>query len=191
MIIQITTRTPQSVAKIIAITLTLAGRVSDLKLDMLEAIDTIAIDGKIYRWADYVSDMVKTICERCQETGGIIKFPSLILWIVMYHICPEGSPVFHEPSRFNMYRFKPFSQKGTLHELEQGKVFLENWFQQLKVHTTRWRVPQNIQQNLPANSHIQLELDHTLVWYMQGEDPKAKALDYYPSVDQIFRELSR
>ena len=88
--------------------------------------------------------MVKTICERCQDTGGIIKFPSLILWIFMYHIRPEGSPVFREPSRFDMWRFKPFSQKGTLHELEQGKVFLENWFQKLKVHTTRWRVPQNI-----------------------------------------------
>ena len=26
---------------------------------------------------------------------------------------------------------------------------------------------------------------------MQGDDSNAKALDYYPSVDQIFRELSR
>ena len=34
-------------AKIIAIILTLGGRGSDLKLDMLEAIDTIATDGKI------------------------------------------------------------------------------------------------------------------------------------------------
>ena len=117
MIGQITTRMPQIVAKIIAITLTLAGRGSDLKLEMLEDVDTIATDGRIYRWGDYVADMVKTICERCQETGGIIKFPSLILWIVMYHICPEGSPVFREPTKFEMNRFKPFSQKGTLHEL--------------------------------------------------------------------------
>ena len=90
-----------------------------------------------------------------------------------------------------MYRFKLFSQKGTPHEPGQGKAFLENWFQQLKVSTTRWRVPQNIRRNLPANSHIQLELDHTSVWYMQGTESNAKALDYYPSVDQIFRELSR
>ena len=89
-----------------------------------------------------------------RRQGGIIKFPSLILWIVMYRIYPEESPVFREPSKFDMWRFKPFSRRGTLHELEQGKVFLENWFQQLKVHTTRWRVPQNIQLNLPANSHI-------------------------------------
>ena len=129
MIGQIATRTPQIVAKIIIVTLTLAGRSSDLKLEMLEVVDTIATDGCIYRWGDYVADMVKTICERCQETGGIIKFPSLIIWIVMYHICPEGSAVFREPTRFEMHRFKPFSQRGTLHELAQGKVFLETWFQ--------------------------------------------------------------
>ena len=141
MIGQIATRAPQIVAKIIAVTLTLAGRSSDLKLEILEAVDTIATDGRVYRWGDYVVDMVKTICERFQEVGGIVKFPSLILWIVMYHFCPEGSPVFWEPTRFDMHRFKPFSQKGTLHELAQGKVFLETWFQQLKVRTTRWRVP--------------------------------------------------
>ena len=79
MIRQIATRTPQIVAKIISITLTLAGQGSDLKLKMLEAVDTIATDGQIYQWGDYVADMIKTICERCQETGGMIKFPSLIL----------------------------------------------------------------------------------------------------------------
>ena len=121
-------------AKIIAITLTLASRGSDLKLEMLEVVDTITTDKRIYRWGDYVVDMVKTICERCQETGGIIKFPSLILWIVMYHIFPEGSPVFQEPLKFDMWRFKPFSQKGTLHELEHGKVFLDNWFQKRKIY---------------------------------------------------------
>ena len=116
-------------AKIIAITLTVAGRGSDLKIEILEVVDTIATDGRIYRWDEYVADMVKTICERCQEIGGIIKFPSLILWIVMYHICPEGSPIFREPSKFDMWRFKPFSQRGTLQELEHGKVLLENWLQ--------------------------------------------------------------
>ena len=63
MISQITTWMPQIVAKIIAITLTLAGWGNDLKLEMLEAVDTIAIDGRLYRWGDYVTDMVKTICE--------------------------------------------------------------------------------------------------------------------------------
>ena len=131
-------------AKIIAITLTLIGRGSDLKLNMLEVVDTIATNGKIYRWAEYVAEMVKTICERCQEMGGIIRFPSLILWIVMYHVCLEGNQIFEEPSRFHMWRFKAFSQKGTLKGLADEKVLLENWLQQLKVRMTRWRVPQNI-----------------------------------------------
>ena len=61
---------------------------------MLEAVDTIAINGKIYKWVEYVVDMVKTICEGCQETGGIIRFPSLIIWIVMYRIYPDGNPIF-------------------------------------------------------------------------------------------------
>ena len=126
MVSQITARMPQIVAKIIAITLTLASRGSDLKLDMLEVVHTIATNGKIYRWDEYVSDMVKTIYKRCQKTGGIIRFPSLILWIVMYHICPKGNQILQEPTRFHMWRFKPFSQKGTLKELEDRKVLLEN-----------------------------------------------------------------
>ena len=109
MISQIIARTPQIVAKIIAITLTMAGRGSDLKLDMLEAVNTIATNGKIYRWAEYVIDMIKTICEKCQETGGIIRFPSLVLWIVMFYIFPKGNKTFQEPTKFHMWRFKPFS----------------------------------------------------------------------------------
>ena len=90
-----------------------------------------------------------------------------------------------------MWRFKPFSQNGTLKELENGKVMMENWFLTLKVYTTRWRVPQNIQRSLPKTSHIQLNLNHTTVWYMHGAKAKAKPLDYYPSVDEIFQELAR
>ena len=109
MISHITHRTPQIVAKIIAITLTMAGLGSDLKLDMLEAVDTIATNGKVYRWAEYVADMLKNISEKCQETGGIIMFLSLMLWIVMYSLCPVGDKQFQEPTRFHMWRFKPFS----------------------------------------------------------------------------------
>ena len=126
MIGHITHRTPQTVAKIIAITLTMAGRGSDLKLDMLEAVDTIATNGKIYRWAEYVTDMIKNICEKCQKIGGIIRFPSLILWIVMFTIFPEGDKNFQEPTRFHMWRFKPFSLNETMKELAKGKVLLEN-----------------------------------------------------------------
>ena len=47
-------------------------------------------------------------------------------------------------TKFHMWRFKVFSQKGTMKELANGKVLLENWLQQLKVYMTRWRVPENI-----------------------------------------------
>ena len=56
---------PQIVAKIIATALTPTGRGRDLKLDMLEVVDTISHTGKIYRWAEYVVDMLKGICEKC------------------------------------------------------------------------------------------------------------------------------
>ena len=65
MISQIQARTPQIVAKIIATGLTPTGRGRDLKMNMLEVVDTIAEIGKIYRWAQYVTDMLKTVCEKC------------------------------------------------------------------------------------------------------------------------------
>ena len=48
MISQIQAQTPQIVSKIIATGLTLIGRVSDLKLEMLEEVDRIADTRKIY-----------------------------------------------------------------------------------------------------------------------------------------------
>ena len=96
-------------AKIIATRLTPTGQGSDLKLDMLEAVDTIVEIEKVYRWAQYVADMLKSICEKCQESVGIIRFPFLILWIVMYHLCPVGDKQFQEPHKFHMWRFKPFA----------------------------------------------------------------------------------
>ena len=133
MIIQIQACTPQIVSKIIATGLTPTGRVSDLKLEMLEAIDTIETSGKIYRLAQYVADILKNICEKCQELTRIIRFPSLIIWIAMYHLCPFRDKQFLEPCTYHMWHFKPFSHNRTLKELANGKVLLENWFQTLKV----------------------------------------------------------
>ena len=69
-------------------------------------------------------------------------------------------------------------------------MLLENWFQNLKVLTSRWRVPQNIRRCIPSTTHIQLELDHIVVWYMQGVAVKDKHLDCYPTDEEIFKELS-
>ena len=124
---------PQFVAKIIAIGLTPIGRGSDLKMDMLEVVNTIATTRKIYRWAQHVVNMLKSICEKCQESVKIIRFPSLILWIATCRLCLVGDKQFQEPHKYHMWRFKPFSQNGTLKELANGKVMLENWFQNLKL----------------------------------------------------------
>ena len=70
---------------------------------------TIVDTGKIYRWAEHVIDMLKGICEKCQESGRIIRFPSLMIWIVMYSLCPVRDKQFQEPTKFHVWRFKPFS----------------------------------------------------------------------------------
>ena len=99
---QIQARTPQIFAKIIVTRLTPTGRVSDLKLDMLEAVDIIAGTGKVYCWDQYVADMFKNICEKCQEYIGIIRFPSLIIWIAMYHLCQVEDKQFQELGKYHM-----------------------------------------------------------------------------------------
>ena len=61
MISQIQAQMPQIMAKIIATGLTPTRRGSDLKLDMLEVVDTIEETGKVYRWAQYATNMLKSI----------------------------------------------------------------------------------------------------------------------------------
>ena len=90
--IQIQATTPKMVAKIVSTGLTVMGRGCDLKLDMLEVINCIEELGKIYYWDQYIADMIKYICKKFQETGAIIRFTSLIIWIAMYHLCPVGHP---------------------------------------------------------------------------------------------------
>ena len=90
-----------------------------------------------------------------------------------------------------MWSFNAFSKDGNSQELEAAKVLLDNWFQDLKIKTTKWRVPQDIWRSLLPIAHILLELDRTAVWYMQGDVAKAKSLDSYPSVKDIFAEVSR
>ena len=83
-----------------------------MKIDMLEVVDCIETSGKVYFWAQYVADMLKSICEKCQESGAIIRFPSLLIWIVMNHLCLVEHPEFLEPTRFHMWHFKIFSMDG-------------------------------------------------------------------------------
>ena len=76
---QIRATTPKIIEKIVSTGLTVVGRGCDLKIEMLEVVDTIATSGKFYYWDQYVADMLKIICEKCQENGAVIRFPSLII----------------------------------------------------------------------------------------------------------------
>ena len=75
--------------------------------------------------------------------------------------------------------------------MEKYKVWLDTWFQNLKFKTARWRVSQNIRWCLPLIAHIHLELDHTLVWYLQGDGGKVEPLKFYTLVEYIFVELTQ
>ena len=44
-------------------------------MDMLEAIQGVASHAKMYSWANYLADLLKTNCKKCQEKGTPI--PSL------------------------------------------------------------------------------------------------------------------
>ena len=64
---------------IISICPTISGQPSDIKLDMLEAIEGVAYHAKTYSWANYLADLVKTNCDKCQEKGTPIIFCSLLI----------------------------------------------------------------------------------------------------------------
>ena len=49
-------------ALIISICLTIYGRLSDIKLNMLEDIKGVANHSKIYSWANYLAELVKMNC---------------------------------------------------------------------------------------------------------------------------------
>ena len=73
---------------ILSIYLTIFGRPSDIKLDMLEAIDGVANNAKTYFWVSYLVDLVKFHCEKCQEQGTPIRFCFLLIWIAMSRMSP-------------------------------------------------------------------------------------------------------
>ena len=99
----------------------------------------------------------------------------------MYHLCLVGHKHFFDPSKFHMWHFKPFSMARTPLEQEERKVLLEHWFQDLKIKTARWRVPQNIQRCLPPIAHIQLELDRDSSMEKARVDSEGKATRLLPN----------
>ena len=65
------------------------------------------------------------------------------------------------------------------------------WLQEVKLACHKWRVPQNIRWELPSTYHIEFGLDHTKLWYVDGQEAKPTNLPFYPMVDEIFSEMAR
>ena len=64
---------------VISICLTISDWPSDMKINMLEAIEGVAYHAKTYSSANYLADLIKTNCEKCQKQGSPIKFCSLLI----------------------------------------------------------------------------------------------------------------
>ena len=73
-------------AKIISMALKSIGIGSDLKLNMLEEIQNVSKKGKPYRSVEHLSKIIKHISVKFQEESSKIRYPSLIIWIAMYHL---------------------------------------------------------------------------------------------------------
>ena len=156
-------------ALIISIFLTIFGRSSDIKLDMLEAIEGVDTHGKTYSWANYLVELVKANCEKCQELGTPIRFYSLLIWITITKISPVGRLEFTILSTLTMYNYSCFKIRSKVLGIPSPKQILTLWLQEVKSICHKWRVPQNIRRDLPPTCHIEIELDHTKLWYVNGK----------------------
>ena len=88
-----------------------------------------------------------------------------------------------------MYNYTCFKIKSKVKGDPSPKEIFVMWLQQFKSTFHKWRVPQNIRRALPLTCHIELGLDYTKLWYVDGHEAKLVDLPYYPMVEQIFREL--
>ena len=56
-------------AKIVSMDLTSTRRGSDLKLNMLDAVQNVVTTGKLYYWAEHLIETIKHICIKFQKEG--------------------------------------------------------------------------------------------------------------------------
>ena len=87
-----------------------------------------------------------------------------------------------------MYNYTCFKIKSKIKGDPSPKEIFSMWLLQVKSACHKWRVPQNIRRALPLTCHIELGLDYTKLWYVNGQAVEPVDLPYYPSVEQIFGE---
>ena len=126
---------------IISIYLTISGQPSDIKLDMLEDIEGVASHAKTYSWDNYLPDLVKTNCEKCQEQGTPIGFFSLLIWIAMTKISLVGRLEFTSLSAPTMYNYSCSKIRSKVLGIPSPKQIFTMWLQEVKSACHKWRVP--------------------------------------------------
>ena len=158
---------------------------------MLEAIDRVANHAKTYSWVSYLVDLVKSNYEKCQEQGTPIRFYSLLIWIAMSRMSPVGHLKFTNLSGPPMYNYSFFKIKTKIKGEPSPKEMFAMWLQLIKSSYHKWHIPQNIRRALPPMCHIELGLEYTKVWYVDGHVAEPVELPYCSTIDQIFGELTR
>ena len=157
---------------------------------MLEAIKHVAV-GKRYNWVGHLADLLKINCEHCQELGGSIRFPSLLIWIAMTSITAIGEATFTSNQMPTMKRFTYFILKGKIIGSNSTASMFDRWLQGLKSGFHKWRVPQKIRCVLLLTTHIESRLAYTKVWYADGQAAEPTKLKYIPTTIDIFKDLTR
>lgn len=54
---------------------------------MIEAIGGIIEGGLVYNWVDHVANILNSNSEECHETNKIIRYSSLLIYLVMLRVC--------------------------------------------------------------------------------------------------------
>lgn len=157
---------------------------------MIEAIKEVDDHAKTYSWANYLSNLVKTNCEKCKEQGTPIKFCLLLIWITMSKISPVGQPEFTSFLDPMMYNYSCLKIRAKVMGIPSPKHIFTMWLQEVKLACHKWRVPQDIHRELPLTYHIELGLDHTKLWYVDDQVAELTDLPFYQTVDEIFNELA-
>ena len=109
----------------------------------------------------------------------------------MSKISLVGRPEFTSLLVPMMYNYSCFKIKAKTMGIPSPRQIVTIWLQEVKSTYHKWRVPQNIWWALPLTFHIELGLDHSKVWYVNGQATKPTDLPFYPTIDEIFNELAK
>jgi hypothetical protein len=72
---------------------------------MLEDIRKIVKGGKLYKYVENMVDIITTNCEECQEVEKEVRYPSVLIWVVMPQVIPISKYFYTLPNTSTMWSF--------------------------------------------------------------------------------------